>query len=395
VTVDNDLYPTASGLNSEPHITILSATVSANQPSNQPSTDGPQVGLSSSIVALIIAFLLLFFCVVCPIGTCLWIRRRHQHTREVSTDSSERVLEPGQGHSHTPSNLSEFGVEALTIQEQLSAPPTMGPNMAAAMLDARGLVGTPSRRRQPATTLPSEIAAPASDLHQAMQTARHADGEHPAAVPAGSATPSPPLVDPTERRRSRSPTAFFARLSHNFAAAFGSTPPQESAEADGDTDETSIAESYSTPMTLGVRLNHQPTATAASSTLHGSDSEGGSGKGKWLRYSVASHSAMTCESTRAPSFSSRASLGHSQGGQAQGQGGLRVRLIHPICAEDDADASLFSFLVVQRGDQSSSPPLDVVNDLSQPGSAQSGELSLSSASTGMVTALTHQTMDLT
>jgi len=369
-----------SGLNSQPHITILSAPVSANQSSDQSSMDAPQVGLSSSVLALIITLTLLLFCVVCPIGTYLWIRRRHRLNQGVSTNTSERTLEPGQGHSrhNTSSNLSEFDVDALTVQEQLSAPPTMDTNMAAAMLNARGLVSTPSRSRQLATTVPSGSATghPDGVLPQAMHTTGHTNDQHPAAFLAGSATP---LVDPAERRLSRTPTAFFARLSHNFAAAFS---PQESEVGNGDGDDTSTAESDSTPMALGVRLNHQPTATAASSTLHGSDSEVGSGKGKWLRYSTASHSAHTGENTRTPSFSSRASLGHSQG-----QGGLRVRLIHPNCKDDNADAC---FLCVQR-DLSPSRALDILNDVSPPGSAQSGQLSLASASTGMVTALTHQT----
>ena len=328
----------------------MSVAVSTNQ-SSDPSPQGdPQVGFSPGVVALIITLPLLFFCLVCPIGTCLWIRRRHHHNRRASTDTFERALEPGQRHSrhNTPSNLSEFNGEALTIREQLSAPPTMDPNMTAAMLDSRTVVSTPSRRRSLATPISSGSVAgyPAGVLHQVMHTADHTHttdhttDEYPTAFPAGNATPSPSLGDRTERRRSRSPTAFFSRLSHNFAAAFRNPSTQEAAEVDRDTDETSISESWSTPMTLGVRLNHRPIATAASSTLHGSDSEG-SGKGKWLRYSVASHSAMTCESTRAPSFSSRASLGHSQGGLSQGglsqgglsqgQGGLRVRLIHPSC----------------------------------------------------------------
>lgn len=340
--VDNDLYPTSSGLDNEPHRTILTLSVSADQSSEPSNNGGPQVGFSSGVVALIITLPLLFFCLVCPFVTWLWIRRRQQHNREASTETSETALEPRQGHSrnNTSSNLSEFGVEALTIQEQLSAPPTMGPNMAAAMLDARGVVNTPSRRRHRATTISSGSAAdyPAGVLHQSMHTADHTTDEHPSSFPAGGATLLPPVGDPTERRRSRSPTAFLARLSHNFAAAFGGPSPQETADADVDTDAMSTAESWSTPMTLGVRLNHRPTATAASSTLHGSDSEG-SGK-KWLRYSIASYSAMTGESTRAPSFSSRASAGHSQGGQSQGQGGLRVRSIHPSCKEDNTDASL-------------------------------------------------------
>lgn len=396
--VDNDLYPTASGLNSSPPRTILSASVSANQ-SSEPSD--PHVGFSPSIVALIITLPLLFFCLVCPILTCLWIRRRHQRSRRESTHPSEKALEPGQGHSrqNTSSNLSEFDIDALTIQEQSSAPSTMGP-MTAAMLDVKGVVSTPSRRRQLATTISSGSVAsgsaagyPTDVSHQAMHTTDHTSDEHPVAFPAGNATPPPPLGDRTERRRSRSPTAFFSRLSHNFTAAFRGNSPQVAAE-DGDTDESSTVESWSTPMALGVRLNHRPIATAASSTLHGSDSEA-SGKGKWARYSIASHSASHDENTQAPSFASHASLGHPQGGLSQGQGELRVRLIHPSCREDNADASFSCFLHVQRGDQSPSHPLDTVNDVSPPGSAQSGELSISSASTGMLTALTHQTMDVT
>lgn len=331
MTVDNDLSPTTSGLDSQPQGTILSASVLANQSSDPSSKSDPQVGFTPSAV-LIIALPLVFFCLLCPIGTWLWIRKRHQHSRGGSTNTSERALEPEQGHSrhNTFSNLSEFGAEALTIQEQLSAPPTMGPNMTIATLDARGVVSTPPRRRHLATITPSGSAAdhPAGVLHQSVHAASHTTDEHPTSFPANSATPTPPLTDRTERRRSRSPTALFSRLSHGFASAFRGPSPQ-AAEADGDTDEGSTAESWSTPMTLGVRLNHQPTATAASSTLHGSDSEG-SGKGKWLRYSIASYSAMTGESTRAPSFSSRASAGHSQGGQPQGQGGLRVRLIRLV-----------------------------------------------------------------
>ena len=332
MTVDNDLYTTSSGLNSQPYGTILSASVSANQSSDPSSKNDPQVSFTPSAV-LIIALPLVFFCLLCPIGTWLWIRKRHRHSRGESTNESEKALEPEQGHSrhNTFSNLSEFGAEALTIQEQLSAPPTMGPNMTVPTLDARGVVGTPPRRRRQLSTFtPSESAAdhPAGVLHQSLHAASHTTDEHPASFPADSTTPTPPLGDRTERRRSRSPTALFARLSHGFASAFRG-PSQEATQADGDTDEGSTAESWSTPMTLGVRLNHQPTATAASSTLHGSDSEG-SGKGKWLRYSIASYSAMTAESTRAPSFSSRASAGHSQGGQSQGQGGLRVRLIHLV-----------------------------------------------------------------
>ena len=353
-------------------------------------------------MALIITLPLLFFCLVCPILTCLWIRRRHRHSRRESTNTSEKALEPEQAHSrhNTSSNLSEFDIEALTIQEQSSAPPIMGP-MTAAMLDARGVVSTPSsRRRQLANTISSGSAAsgsaagyPTDVSPQVMHTADHTttSDEHPVAFPAGNATPPPPLGDRTERRRSRSPTAFFSRLSHNFTAAFRGNSSQGAGEVDGDTDETSTAESWSTPMALGVRLNHQPTATAASSTLHGSDSEA-SGKGKWLRHSIGSYSG---EGTRAPSFSSHASFGHPQGGHSQGQGGLRVRLIHPSCREDNADVSFFCFLHVQRGDQSPSHPLDTVNDVSPPGTAQSGELSVSSASTGMMTALTHQTMDVT
>ena len=373
----------------------MSASVSADQSSDTSSKNGPQVGFSSGVVALIITLPLLFFCLVCPIVTWFWIKRRQQHSRGESTETSETALEPRQGHSrnNTSSNLSEFGAEAVTIQEQLSAPPTMGPNMTAAMLDARGVVSIPSQRRHWATTISSASAAdyPAAVWHQSMYAADHTTDEHPSSFPAGSDTLPPPLGDSTERRRSRSPSAFFARLSHNFATAFGGPSPQGAGEADVDTDALSTAESWSTPMTLGVRLNHRPTATAASSTLHGSDSEG-SGK-KWLRYSTASYSAIAGESTRAPSFSSRASAGHSQGGQSQGQGGLRVRLIHPGCKEDNTDASLICFLRVQR-DQSPSRALDTLNDVSPPGSAQSGQLSISSVSTGMVTALTHQTMDL-
>ena len=340
--VDNDLHPTSSGLDSQTHRTVLTLSVSADQ-SSEPSYDNrPQVGFSSGVVALIITLPLLFFCLVCPIVTWFWIRRRQQHSRGENTETSETTLEPRQGHSrnNTSSNLSEFGVEALTIQEQLSAPPTMGPTMTAEMLDARGVVSTPSRRRHRTTTISSGSAAdyPAGGLHQFMHGADHTTDEHRSSVPAGGATLLPPSGDPTERRRSRSPTAFFSRLSHGFAAAFGGPSPQEAAEGDVDTDAMSTAESWSTPMTLGVRLNHQPTATAASSTLHGSDSEGSAKK--WSRYSIASYSAMTGQSTRAPSFSSRASAGHSQGGQSQGQGGLRVRLIHPSCKEDNTDASL-------------------------------------------------------
>ena len=297
-------------------------------------------------MALIITLPLLFLCVVCPIGTWLWMKRRHRVSREVSTDTFEKGLEPEQVHSrrNTPSNLSEFGVEALTIQEQLSAPPTMGPNMTAAMLDANGLVSAPSQRRQRTTTIPSESAAGYQPgvSRQAMHTtdlARHSPDEHFAALPTDGAPPSPPLVDRTESHRSRSPTAFFARLSQNFVAAFRSPSPQESAEIDGDTDDTSMAGSYSAPLTLGVPLNHQPTATA-SSTLHGSDSEDGNLKREKLDSSVASHSVVTDVSTRAPSLSSRASLGHSQG-----SGGPRVCLICPTYTEGNTDTSLFDSLV--------------------------------------------------
>ena len=359
MSVDNDLHPTPSGLDSQPQGTILSASVSANQPEDSSSKNDPQVSFTPSAV-LIIAIPLVFFCLLCPIGTWLWVRKRHRHSQGGSTNTSERALEPEQGHSrhNTFSNMSEFGVDALTIQEQLSAPPTMGPNMTIATLEAGGVVSTPSRRRQLATTTPSGSVADhlAGVLHQSMHATSHTTDEHPTSFPVDNATPPP--GDHAERRRSRSPTALFARLSHGFASAFRGPSPQEAAEADGDTDEGSTAESWSTPMTLGVRLNHQPTATAASSTLHGSDSEG-SGKGKWLRYSIASYSAMTGESTRAPSFSSRASAGHSQGGQSQGQGGPRVRVIHPgvkriilmlpyvvslVCSEENNPRLVFSTL---------------------------------------------------
>ena len=373
----------------------MSASFSENQSSDAPSMvvlPNSQAGSSPNIMVLIVALPLIFLTLVCPIGTWLWVRRRHQrhhqHNRRISTDTSERALEPGRGHSRrtTPSNLSEFGVEALTIQEPLTAPPTMGPTMAAAVLDTNSRRS--SRRRQPATIIPSGPAAgyPPGTLHQAVHTADyavHAPDEQPTAVPSRSGTPLPPLVDLTERRRSRSPNAFLSRLSHNFAAAFRSPSPES--EIDGATDETSFADSYNTPMMLGVRLNYQPTATA-SSTLHGSESE--DGKGSKLRSSIASYSALTAESARAPSLSSHASLGHSQGSRGQ-----RVRLIHPSCAEDYTDASVFCFLRVQRRHRDPSPVLvpDAPGDLPTPGSAQSGQLSLSSVSSGMVTALTHQT----
>lgn len=330
-------------MNGQPNATLKSPSFSANQSSDTSSTDvvsNSQAGSSPNIMALIVALPLLFLTLVCPIATWLWVRRRHnQHSRRVSTDTSERPLEPGRGHSRraTPSNLSEYGVEALTIQEPLTAPPTIGPTMAAAIVDSNSRRS--SRRRQPATILPSGTAAgyPPGASHQAVLTpnfAVHALDDEPTALPSRSATPLPPLVDLTERRRSRSPNAFLSRLSHNFAAAFRSPSP-ESAEVDGATDETSFADSYSTPMTLGVRLNYQPTATA-SSTLHGSDSE--DGKGSKVRSSIASHLALTVESAQAPSFSSRASLGHSPGFR-----GPRVCLAHPSFTEDSTDTLLFYF----------------------------------------------------
>jgi hypothetical protein len=327
VSVDNATVSVGSSNPSE------TASVAGSDP---PSTD-PRGHLSPGIIALIITLPLLLLCLACSIGIWLCMRRRRRLGMGVSTDTIEKPINRGQRSSwrNTPSNLSEFGVDALTIQEQFSAPPTMNPDMAAAILSTNALADTPLRRHQPSG---SATEYPPGILRNATSSAGHALDGHPTILPPRGGTPSQ-----IERRRSRNPTAFFTRLSHNVAAAFRSPSPQEPAAVDDGADETSIAESNSTPMTLGMRLNY-PAATA-SSTMHGSDTESENAKDNKLRSSIGSYCALTGESTQAPSFSSRASLGHSP---SHGPG-LKVRPIHPDFTEGNTDALLFVILSCSEG----------------------------------------------
>ena len=342
---------------------------------------------SPSIMAVIITLPLLFLCLVCSIGIWLCIKRRRRLNR-VSSDTTEKAMKSGQRHSQrtTPSNLSEFGVEAQTIQERFT---TMGPNAAAAILESNSRMDTQSRRRQLASTIPPGTASryPPTVIRQAARRrslASDALDEHPTTLPAGRVAPSQPLASLTKPPRSMRPPSFFARLSQNIAAAFRSPSPEELAVVDGDGEASSIADSYSTPMALGMRLNYQPAATAAS-TFYGSDTEVGSTKDDKLRSSMASDRAMTDESIRATSLSSR---GHSQSHR-----GRKVHFIHPNYTEYNTDFDLVCFLHVQRGEPLPLYALNIPSDSPAQESAQNGQLG-SSASSGMLTALTHQTIDL-